>query len=222
MAKTTTDQIDMKRQQTLIGFIEQDIDISNLELDVWKRCSETSVTTYWSGAAAPEARQFSFKMLWSAKKLYVLFSANTGEPLTVAEKPDLTRKSIGLWDRDVCEIFIAPDRNEPRRYFEFEAAPTGEWLDVALDLTSGERISDWEYDSGMKTMSQIENDRVTTIVQIPFVSLGNIPSANDVWLGNLFRCVGKDPARGYLAWSPTMTETPNFHVPERFGEFRFV
>ena len=39
---------------------------------------------------------------------------------------------MGLWDRDVCEIFIAPDEHVIERYFEFEAAPTGEWLDVAI------------------------------------------------------------------------------------------
>jgi hypothetical protein len=48
------------------------------------------------------------------------------------------------------------------------------------------------------------------------------PKSGDVWLGNLLRCVGRDPDRGYLAWQPTMTEKPNFHVPEKFGEFEFV
>ncbi len=32
----------------------------------------------------------------------------------------------------------------------------------------------------------------------------------------LYRMEGKSP-RKYLAWSPTRTKTPNFHVPEAFG-----
>ena len=32
----------------------------------------------------------------------------------------------------------------------------------------------------------------------------------------LYRMEGKSPRR-YLAWSPTMTPKPNFHVPDAFG-----
>ena len=32
----------------------------------------------------------------------------------------------------------------------------------------------------------------------------------------------EDPTRGYLAWRPTLTKSPNFHVPSKFGNFRFV
>ena len=49
-----------------------------------------------------------------------------------------------------------------------------------------------------------------------------MPSSGDVWHGNIFRCVGKGENRGYLAWQPTETPAPNFHVPEKFGEFEFV
>jgi hypothetical protein len=59
-------------------------------------------------------------------------------------------------------------------------------------------------------------------LKVPWSAFGRKPRPGDVWLGNLFRCVGKDPNRGYLAWSPTLTKVPNFHVPERFGEFVFV
>jgi hypothetical protein len=79
-----------------------------------------------------------------------------------------------------------------------------------------------EYSSGMLSAPRIEEGRVVTAIRIPWAAFGKRPAAGDVWLGNLFRCVGRDPDRGYLAWSPTFTERPNFHVPERFGEFEFV
>ncbi len=205
-----------------IGFIGHDIDVNDLLGNAWENIPQTTVSTYWSGSEAPTGRHFSFRMLWSAENLYVHFTANIGEPLVVSEKPDLSKKTLGLWDSDVCEIFIAPDSAQPKKYFEFEVAPTGEWLDVALDSTGGERISDWNYQSGMETAARIEKGRVVMAIKIPFAAFGKTPKSGDVWLGNLFRCVGKDPTRGYLSWSPTMTETPNFHVPEAFGEFRFV
>lgn len=219
----------MKPKSTPILFIANEIDIGDIDNGDWDNVPETAVSTYWSGAEAPAGRHFTFRMLWSAENLYVHFRANIGEPLVVSEKPDLTCKSIGLWDRDVCEIFIAPDPAQPKRYFEFEVAPTGEWLDVAIDFTGGERIADWNYHSGMETAAVVrtrsDSDGSLNIVmamKIPFAALGKTPKPGDVWLGNLFRCVGKDPTRGYLSWSPTFAETPNFHVPAAFGEFRFV
>ena len=142
--------------------------------------------------------------------------------MIVAENPDLSKKTMNLWDRDVVEIFVAPDRTEPRKYFEFEAAPTGEWLDVAIDSTSGIRVADWNYESGMEVTPKMERGRIIITIKIPWTAFGKKPEAGDVWLGNLLRCVGKDPDRGYLAWSPTMTDEPNFHVPTRFGELHFV
>ena len=68
----------------------------------------------------------------------------------------------------------------------------------------------------------VNDGRVVIVMKIPWTAFGKRPEAGDVWLGNILRCVGKGPNRGYLAWSPTFTEQPNFHVPERFGEFRFV
>jgi Carbohydrate-binding family 9 len=58
-------------------------------------------------------------------------------------------------------------------------------------------------------------------IKIEWKAFGKTPKIGDVWLGNIFRCIGKDPTRGYLAWSPTMTKEASFHVPEKFGEFEF-
>ena len=180
------------------------------------------IEKYWSGAAAPVGRQFETRLLWSDEELYVRFAANQDEPMIVSANPALETKTMRLWERDVCELFIAPDREEPRRYFEFEVAPTGEWLDVAINLTSGERVTDWDYASGMEAAARIEEGRVTMAMRIPWEAFGRKPEAGDIWLGNIFRCVGEGVDRGYLAWRPTMTEKPNFHVPEAFGKFVFV
>ena len=199
-----------------------DFAVSDLSNAQWKNAHRISVDRYWSGERAPEGRRFAARLLWSKAALYILFEANQAEPLVVSDKPDVKKKTMGLWDRDVVEIFAAPDTKEPRKYFEFEAAPTGEWLDVALDLTTGTRVSDWKYASSMESFARVETGKVVTAMKIPWSAFGKTPKSGDVWLGNLLRCVGKDPGRGYLAWQPTMTESPNFHVPEKFGEFRFV
>lgn len=205
-----------------VNHIQKDFSVKLLGSPEWRKALPVRVTEYWSGKPAPKQRTFVARVLWSDSALYVLFDAKQEEPLVVADRPDLTRKAMNLWDRDVFEIFLAPDRNEPRKYLEFEAAPTGEWLDVALDSTSGKRISDWDYKSDMETAAKIEKDRVIVGMKIPWMAFGKKPEAGDVWLGNIFRCVGREPDRGYLAWRPTMTKTPNFHVPGAFAEFHFI
>lgn len=205
-----------------IVHIEKDFPITHMDNRQWQKAGVTEIGRYWSGETAPVGRQAKARILWSATALYVRFEANQAEPLVISDEPILAKKTLRLWDRDVCEIFIAPNKSEPRKYFEFEIAPNGEWIDLAIDLTSGKRVTDWDYASGMESAARIEKDKVVMAIKIPWKAFGETPKAGDVWLGNLFRCVGKDPYRGYLAWQPTMTETPSFHVPEKFGEFEFI
>lgn len=211
-----------KTPQAEIRYTDADFDIGELDHEAWKESPEIETTRYWSGEKAPEGRRFKTKLLWSDEALYVRFEANQREPLVVSDEPDLSQKTRGLWDRDVCEIFLAPDPEEFRRYFEFEVAPTGEWIDLGIRQLPDRRETDWDYASGMKTAARIEKERVVMAFRVAWKAFDRRPEAGDVWLGNIFRAVGSGEGRGYLAWSPTLTEEPNFHVPEKFGEFRFV
>ncbi len=205
-----------------ITHLKNDFSIGDLEHKSWGKVEEISFEKYWSGENAPKERHFKARLLWSDFALYVRFEANQNEPLIISETPNLQTKTRGLWDRDVCEIFIAPDKNEPRRYFEFEIAPNGEWIDLGIYQKTDKRITDFEYVSGMQSAVKIEKNKIIMAIKIEWKAFGKVPKAGDVWRGNIFRCVGAGESRGYLAWSPTETKTPNFHVPEKFGEFEFV
>jgi len=205
-----------------IAHVKKDFSINELDNKNWQKAKETSIEKYWSGENAPVGRHFKAKLLWSKTALYVRFEANQVELLIVSKTPNLQTKTRGLWDRDVCEIFVAPDKKEPRKYFEFEIAPNGEWIDLAIHQRIDKRETDYDYDSGMQTAAKIEKDKVTMAMKTEWKAFGKIPQTGDVWLGNLFRCVGSGAARGYLAWQPTETKEPNFHVPEKFGAFEFV
>jgi hypothetical protein len=39
------------------------------------------------------------------------------------------------------------------------------------------------------------------------------PEVVGAWHLNLFRISGQEPYRDYLAWRPTFTKHPDFHVP---------
>jgi alpha-galactosidase len=196
-----------------IPHTEKDFPIHEFNHKNWLKVERILINKHWSGEDAPVERHVEVKLLWSNSALYVRFEANQSEPLNISEKPNLENKTIGLWDRDVCEIFVTPDRAEPRKYFEFEVAPNGEWIDLAIDFSSDERETDWDYYSGMRSAAKIEKDKIWTAMKIEWKAFGKFVKAGDVWLGNLFRIVGSGENRGYLAWQPTRTEKPNFHVP---------
>src|SRR5713101_2926062 len=171
--------------QTLIEVrhASTDLAVSDFNHKSWDSAQPVHIARYWSGEEAPVGRTAEARILRSSKALHIRFVCNQAEPLVVSATPQLEKKTMGLWDRDVCEIFIAPDPNAVERYLEFEAAPTGEWLDVAIPWNH------WIHE----------------------------PQTGERWRVNLFRCVGSDPVRGYLAWQPTRTPQPNFHVPQVFG-----
>jgi hypothetical protein len=211
----------MTKPKAKIHHITNEFPVSDLNNRAWRSADRVTIGTYWNGAEAPAGRGFEVRMLWSASALYVRFDAAQTESLVVSDKPQLGKKTMRLWDRDVCELFLAPDSKNPRRYAEFEIAPTGEWLDLIVDWSKDEP-RDWEYASGVESAARIESEKVTLAMKIPLAAFGRTPKAGEVWLGNLFRAVGSGETRGYLAWSPTLTKEPQFHVPEKFGEFVFV
>ncbi|MFT3743765.1 MAG: carbohydrate-binding family 9-like protein [Pyrinomonadaceae bacterium] len=204
-----------------IPFSPTEIQVEELDNETWSRAVSVSIGNYWSGKKAPKGRQFKAQLLWSNEALYVRFVGDQAEPLIVSSTPELSKKTIGLWDRDVCEIFVAPNKANRNKYFEFEIAPTGEWIDLGIEWSATRRKTDLEYASGMESAVHVETDKIVMAVRIPWKALGRTPKPGDIWLGNIFRCIGKDPTRGYLAWQPTKTEKPNFHVPSAFGEFEF-
>jgi hypothetical protein len=187
----------------------------------WGRARPVGLARYWSGEEAPAGRRGEARVVWGEGGLTVRFDCRQAEPPVVSAAPRLDRKTIGLWERDVCEIFVAPDPSTPGRYYEFEAAPTGEWLDLAITLGPEGRETDWLYRSGMTATASLRGPTLTVGIHIPWSAFGIVPRAGERWRANLFRCVGAGPSRGYLAWRPTHTPEPSFHVPEKFGWIKF-
>ncbi|MCM3873729.1 MAG: carbohydrate-binding family 9-like protein [Pyrinomonadaceae bacterium] len=198
-------------------YTANDLAAADLDHAEWNRVNAIPITRYWSGNPAPADRHAEAQILWSDESLCVRFVCRQAEPLIVSSNPQTETKSMGLWDRDVCEAFLAPDSEQPHHYFEFEAAPTGEWVDLGVQLKPGQRETDWAFDSGMTTSARIGENQVTIAMRIPWGDRIHKPQRGERWRVNLFRCVGSGENRGYLAWQPTHSEQPNFHVPEAFG-----
>lgn len=198
-------------------YTADDLSATDIDHAGWDLVKSIPLTHYWSGNAAPRDRHAEARILWSEESLLVRFVCRQSEPLIVSSNPQTASKTLGLWDRDVCEVFLAPNPGQPGRYFEFEAAPTGEWIDLAVHMKSGQRETDWNFESGMTTSALVGEGRVIIAMRIPWGNQIHKPQRGERWRLNLFRCVGSNQDRGYLAWQPTLTELPNFHLPEAFG-----
>ncbi|MFV0388712.1 MAG: carbohydrate-binding family 9-like protein [Pyrinomonadaceae bacterium] len=201
-----------------VMFIEDDLTPAAL----FNLPSEYKITVdkYWSGETSPRGRRFCAALFWSPSYFYASFNASISEPLVLSEYPVRDSKTLGLWERDVFEIFIAPNPERFNHYFEFEVAPTGEFVDLRLETTSQNRIMDVEYESGMEVAAEIA-ESVSAAMKIPWKAFGKKPVRGEVWRGNILRAMGKGNNRGYLAWQPTETAVPNFHMPEKFGGIEF-
>lgn len=224
MTRPVSDERDPREDR--IEARRADVDLAAGELDhpAWQLARPVRLARYWSGAPAPPERRAEARLLWTPRALCARFVCRQAEPYVVSDAPRLGAKSIGLWDRDVCELFVAPDAGRPEHYFEFEAAPNGEWLDLELRQLPGGRETDWEYRSGMTAAARAHADSYTVALRVPWSAFrpdATPPRPGERWRANLYRCVGTGPARGYLAWRPTETPHPNFHVPEKFGALVF-
>lgn len=156
------------------------------------------------------------RALWSDHFLYLAFEAPYTELSTF--RPVQKEERIGLWDKDVVEAFIAPDAEHVQRYSEYEWAPTGEQLDLDIDLPAKK---DFAWSSGMESAIQVDEANMIwrVEVRIPWSAFGGAkPAAGSRWRGNFFRCDKANNA--YLAFSPTLKGT--FHAPDRFGWLVFV
>lgn len=186
----------------------------------WASAQPIYINRFWSGAEAPIHRHAEVRIIWSDESLGVRFVCNQTEPLIISANPQVDQKTNKLWDRDVCELFLATNPEDSNRYFEFEAAPTGEWIDLAIHLTPSGRKTDFNFHSGMTAAARMTAEQLVISITVPWSDTIPKPQRGDTWRCNLLRCVGVGNER-YLAWQPTYTEEPNFHVPEAFGWLSF-
>ncbi len=202
-------------------YSESDLSAAELDHPAWANTAPVQIARKWNGEDAPASRHAEARIIWSEESLVVRFVCRQQEPLVVSSAPQIEHKTIGLWHRDVCEIFLAPDASTPERYFEFEAAPTGEWVDLAIRFTAVGRQTDFEFQSGMSAAAILLPNEMRIAMRIPWSVSIPKPQRGDIWRVNLFRCVGLGDDR-YLAWRPTYAPEPNFHVPEVFGRLHFA
>ncbi|MGE5611097.1 MAG: amidohydrolase family protein [Bacillota bacterium] len=196
--------------------VERDFELNgDLGKSVWQKATAVRVEYTLKEASARPEISTKVRCLWSAEYLYFGFECPYTQ-LTVFEPPVTQGKRLGLWDRDVAEVFVGTDAQNIGHYAEFEVAPTNERLDVLIKLPG----KDFDWNSGFASAVKVDEKRKvwTAEVRIPMSALGQArPGVGTRWRLNLFRSDRAHDA--FLAWNPALT--PSTHTPERFGVLEF-
>jgi hypothetical protein len=164
------------------------------------------------------------RAFWTDSDLYLLFICPYTE-LNLWLPADNSKDRLKLWDRDVVEFFLGDNWSDIKRYREFEIAPTGDWVDLDIDLNGDKSTATWN--SGFQHQGRI--DEKTHIwyaaARVPLSSVSDKKvTPGTKWRSNLYRIdgLGPDSGRRFMCWQQTCAgkRDPN-HVPEHFGTLVF-
>jgi len=205
--------------EVVAGYVRHEIDLeASHPATEWRQANPIAFSSDWQGKNRDPTRETRVQLLWSDETLYLRFECRYRE-LYVFPDSEPSGRRDQLWDRDVAEAFLQPDPSRERFYREFEVSPNGMWID--LDIFPGGRA---DLNSNLKRSVLLDERSRTWTAElgIPLRLLTNNFDPSASWRANFYRIEGKQEPRAYLAWQPTHTPQPNFHVPQAFGRLRFA
>jgi hypothetical protein len=192
---------------------------------VWKNATSQSMSKDCSRKLDYRQIKTAIRAFWTDHALYLLFQCPY-MVLNLFLPPDNSKEHVGLWDRDVVEMFLGDDWTNIRHYREFEIAPTGDWIHLAIDLDHNSYDHSWR--SGWESKARIDKASKTwyAAARIPLSAVSSKQVEDGTrWRINRYRIdgVGADSQRHFLCWQPTCVQNrdPN-HVPEHFGTLVFA
>jgi len=187
---------------------------------MWKKARPVTFRHDWRGDALV-GHETTVRALWTADELWLLFQCGY-DNLTISQDPQAAKETDKLWDiSDVAEAFIAPNPGDIMRYKEFQVSPVGQWIDLHIDRETKNHDATWH--SGFRSVARIDAPGNTWWAEmaIPLKAFGaQPPTVGTRWRLNFFR-IEHGPPRRHIAWQPTHTPQPSFHVPQAFGWLEF-
>jgi len=204
--------------EILAAYVDHEIRLDAADpASEWQSADPVTFSSDWQGRNPDPARETQVRVLWSKQTLYLRFECRYRE-LYVFDDSDPNGRRDHLWDRDVVEDFLQPDPSRERFYKEFEVSPNGMWID--LDIFPG-GLADLKSGLQRSVMLNQQTHTWTAELAIPIAALSAHFDPAAIWRVNFYRVEGRTEPRAYLAWQPTHTPQPNFHVPSAFGRLRF-
>ena len=189
----------------------------------WNKTEWTDMTKLDTGGKSYIGR---FKILYSAKGIYVLFYGDDNKISTAFDKD-----FDDLFKGDVFEVFFHADVKTPI-YFEYEINQLNKELVLLLLRMNGKLQSwiPWRYEGNRRTIKMAHvaggkkaaNEAITSWtaeVFFPNDLLGNIPPVSGtVWNANFYRLDYDSVKMIKWAWGPVKK---SFHELDKFRSIKF-
>lgn len=191
----------------------------DLTKPVWKAARAVRLV---SSTGKPQRLQpTTLRACWSDTYLYVGFRCTDKEI-----KATFMKRDEPLYNEDVVEVFLSLP-GDLTHYFELEFSPNNVIFDAKV-VNPGDRKymtvdTSWNCDDLQCAVKKESGARAwwSVEVAVPFACLDTkTPTPGDRWRANFYRIDYATPPE-FSAWSPTLTPTPNYHVPSRFGWLEF-
>jgi hypothetical protein len=193
---------------------------------LWGKCEATAIDRYWDGRSALREKGHHWmnltyvRSLWNEQVVFFYFES-WFDSLNV--NPEWSRETAieGLWNKDVVEVFLKP--GAAPSYFEIEVSPLGQWANMRIVEPRVEVDLEWNSALELEALLSKHESIWRVFLGLPYKSIWEEPpEVGTSWRVNLYRIAGKEPHREYLAWRPTFTGQPDFHVPSSFGHLIFI
>lgn len=168
----------------------------------------------------PYKPRVTFRIAHSLTHLFVMFDVKEDNVKAVT-----TENNGPVWEDSCVEFFVR--QPESPYYYNFETNCIGAGLAAKrVSKTEATHFTDKELDRVRRISSlpfeqtdrHIKDDHWTLILGMPLELIGVKSEFPQTLQANFYKCGDKTETPHFLSWSPIDSETPNFHLPEFFGE----
>lgn len=188
----------------------------------WEKAAWVALKQLDNGPIGYDTR---FKVLYSAKGLYVLFNGKDKKNTS-----SFNNDFDDLFKADVFEVFLHPDPSTPL-YFEYEISPFEKELVLLIPNLQGKFMGwrPWHYEGDrlVKKKVSLSKDKDQLIswsaeLFFPYSLLHPLPEVppqkGSYWHANFYRLDYDDGPMIKWSWSPI---EKSFHEINRFGVLKF-
>jgi len=195
----------------------------------WKSANNIEVSQWpWQTPDMPSPPNVSAKVLYSPSHLYIKFEVEEHFSRAIH-----TENQTQVCEDSCVEFFVAPNE---KGYFNFEVNCIG-----SIHLRHGKgrddrvKIADEDLNKIEKYTSLPTGEAIDEPVSVPSYTVAyaipfsifkkyaeaKVPKSGMLWRANFYKCGDLTPEPCWGIWNSVVTDNPDFHRPEFFGNIIF-
>lgn len=170
----------------------------------------------------PYAPKVKFQIGYNATHIYLHFQVHE-EFL----KAQFIKPNENVWEDSCVEFFISFDNKKTYYNLEFNILGTGligygSAIKKDRNRLSASEILQVETLTSVQTTKGEKRWQEILIIPISLFNLKKDSLKNQIAHANFYKCGDGLPNPHFISWNKIIHPTPNFHLPEFFGEVQFV